>query len=298
MKRPGRAGGALRETNMLNAVRNVASTVRWRLKPLRWAGKGFYQLRHFAQGRRGYGDTPADSAGRELFQQMEQLGFAKLDRKLAVADIDLAPLAGAAGGKSFVDILDRYPEETAAAFAQVVNDPEIGSFIMRYFGGNPWLWNVALNYSDVSKGLTDSQLWHFDYGDVRQLHALVYFSDVGERAGPFTFIEKPLSTKVPRHPLLIERLNDSDLTPHGLDAERDRTRLCGQRGDVFFNDPGVLLHQGARCETPRLVLFISFTTPAPMSRGGRSTISSSARKFLVKRRGENRQGGLPDEVLF
>lgn len=281
----------------MRQVRKLASDLRWRLKPIRWAGKAMYGIGDIGRRSRTALPTPPIVAG-ALHEQLVRDGYAKLSRSIMPSEIDLTALNGAAAGRSFVDVSDRFPDAFADVFSRVVNDPEIAGLVMRYFDGRPWLWNAALNYSDPSRGLTDSQMWHFDYGDVRQLHIMVYFSDVGPASGPFTFLEGALSDRIKRHPLLIERLADADLAAYGISPAEQATRLFGKRGDVFLSDPGRLLHQGARCETSRLVMFISFTTPAPMSKGGRATMSAGKRAALVQARQQNRvDGSLPDHVL-
>lgn len=284
----------------MNRVRKLASTLRWRLKPVRWAGKAVYGIGDI--GRRGLSlrQLPKrDAAITPLYEQFERDGYAKLPRSIMPPDIDLASLSGVAAGQSFIDVSSRFPDAMADVFSRVVNDPELSAVVLRYFNGRPWLWNAALNYSDPSRGLTDSQMWHFDYGDVRQLHIMVYFSDVGPTSGPFTFLRSELSDRIRRHPLLIERLTDADLAAdYGISLPEQATRLFGTRGDVFLNDPGRLLHQGARCETSRLVLFISFTTPAPMSKGGRAVMPPDRRAALVRARQAGCvAGSLPDHVL-
>jgi hypothetical protein len=90
-----------------------------------------------------------------------------------------------------------------------------------------------------------------------------------------------VSDKVTRHPLVIERKTDENLkAEYGIDAAASVVRLTGKRGDVFVNDPGLLMHQGARCQTERLVLFITFTSRAPMSKGGRATMNAGDRSRL------------------
>jgi hypothetical protein len=89
-----------------------------------------------------------------------------------------------------------------------------------------------------------------------------------------------LSRQVPRSSYQIERFTDESLrSACGIDPA-EAVRLVGKRGDLFLADPGVLLHQGARCEKPRLVLFMTFTTTTPMSRGGSKTLSDTQRRDL------------------
>lgn len=263
---------------MASSVRQFASAVRWRLKINRWIGKAIYsvidaplRIRHKA----------APAAGSPLLEAMLRDSFAKRPEKLLLPEIDLTQHAGKAVGKPFVDVADAHWSAVEAAFVDLLADPEIANLVNGYFAGRPSLWNVALNYSDPSQGTTDSQLWHFDYGDVRQLHLTIYFSDVDRDCGPFTFLPAAVSDNIRRDPFVIERLTDADIAQqYSFDAQAAAVRLTGSRGDVYINDPGRLMHQGARCAKPRLVMFVTFTSPSPMSRGGRWTISKSKRAML------------------
>lgn len=282
---------------MSGNIRSIVSTLRWRLKPVRWAGRWAGTLtrvsRQTRQRRPSGGSLPA------LLGELRQHGHAKYGEPFEIPQVDIAALAGRAKGAAFADVTTEHPDLVARVFANIVNDPVLSNVINGYFDGDPWLWNVALNYSDPSDTLSDSQMWHFDYGDVRQLHFMVYFSDVDETAGPFTFLDAALSDKVDRHPLIIERLTDDDLSQrYEIEAQSQAIRLTGKRGDVFLNDPGRLLHQGARCARPRLVMFVSFTTPTPMSKGGKRTISKDMRAKLVEVRQAGSAGSaLADHVI-
>jgi len=273
-------------------IHDVASFVRWRLKPNRWAVKGLNALAELP--RRAGEPEPASVPPSALIEQMKRESFAKLDRTLDLPEFDLAAYRGRAGGKSFVDIKDDHRALVMDTFVRLVGDKGTTDLVMDYFDGRPWLWNVALNYSDPSQGMTDSQLWHFDYGDTRQLHLMVYFSDVTEESGPFTFLPAQFSDRVARHPLVIERMTDEDLARRfGIDAASAATRLTGTRGDLFVNDPGRLMHQGARCTRQRLVMFVTFTSRSPMSRGGSQTIDRQERQAF----GEALRKAAPDNLL-
>lgn len=259
-------------------LHDVASFLRWNLKPNRWAVKGINTLRDLPSRM---SENVAPSPPSPLLDMLVSDGYGKLPRTIAVPEIDVSPYAGQARNKPFVDITADYPDVVEKAFVDILADPETAAMIHGYFEGRPWLWNVALNYSEPREGLTDSQLWHFDYGDQRQLHLMAYFSDVGEASGPFTFLRMEDSQRVARHPFVIERMTDDDLANRfGIDAKAGTVRLTGKNGDLFVNDPGRLMHQGARCSTTRLVMFVTFTSRAPMSSGGGRTIAPAARKRL------------------
>jgi len=263
----------------VNKLKLAGSFVRWRLKPVRWSGKLLGQLTQITN------QAPANP---EWFKEitvasaeLEAKGYTKITTELSLPLIDVTRLEGKASGKSFVDIGPEFPVILEEAFVQIMKLPGLQETVLNYFKGRPHLWNVAMNYSDMSDRVSDSQFWHFDYGDTKQLHFMAYFSEVGLDCGPFTFLDASTSSKVTRHPLVIERLTDGDLARyHDIDVHQQSIRLVGSKGDLFAADSGRVLHQGARCAKPRLVMFITFTTPTPMSRGGRATMPDSLRMGL------------------
>jgi len=109
---------------------------------------------------------------------------------------------------------------------------------------------------------------------------LLYLTDVDEASGPFSFIDKKKSLVAERSSWIVERWTDSQLEKMGVDLSTSVNRLIGFMGDVYAADPGVLLHQGARCQRPRLVMFVTFTTQCPMSKAPRHTITLAERKRL------------------
>lgn len=260
-------------------LRKIASFLRWRLKPKRWAVKGVHTMLDLP-GR--IMETPAPPPPSPLLDMLMADGYGRLPRLLSVPEIDLAPYAGKAKDKAFIDIAANHIDLFEKAFVELLDDPDTEAMIHGYFDGRPWLWDASLNYSEPRDGFTDSQLWHFDYGDRRQLHLMAYFSDVGLENGPFTFLKTAESDRVERHPFVIERMTDEDLAKNfGIDAQAKQVRLTGKRGEIFVNDPGRLMHQGARCRSTRLVMFVTFTSRAPMSKGGKSAIRPDVRERLA-----------------
>jgi hypothetical protein len=211
------------------------------------------------------------------------MGFAQHPRSsFELPQVDIDALAGKARGEAFFNVLPANWERFKPLICELLRDPLIVDTLLRYFDGKPWLWNVALNYSDPSEGEQESQLWHFDYGDVRQLHFMLYFSEVDADSGPFTFFPAEVSDRVPRTYLEIERFDDHQLRTDFAIDPASAVRLTGHRGDCFINDPGRTMHQGARCKKPRLVLFLTFTTPTPMSMGGSRTLRAAQRQDLLQ----------------
>lgn len=250
----------------------TASFVRWDLKVTRFLE---FQLNRILNFRKAFNKKIAFSPN-YILDEMENNGFCKLNESIYVPEIDFSSLKNASGGAAFVDVSARYEQEVLQVFEAVMQVDGVEDTVCGYFGGRPWLWNIALNYSDpCEEGAEEtSQLWHFDYGDRRQLHMMIYFSDVTEKSGPFTFLPMQYSQRIGRSIWRIERFTDDSLKKtNEIDAEAQRVCLTGKRGDVYLADPGKLLHQGARSHLPRLVMFITFTSLMPMSKGGRSTMS-------------------------
>ncbi len=282
---------------IVKKIKIIYSFFRWRLKPVRWAGKLLGQLRQVPQLM--YAQSERKASGTKAYVELISKGYTKFATGLSLPLLDVLRLAGRGSGKAFVDVSQDFPDQLAEAFVKFMALPGAQETVLDYFDGRPRLWNVALNYSDVSDQASDSQLWHFDYGDTKQLHFMVYFTDVELNCGPFTFFDAPTSAQVPRHPLVIERLTDDDLSRnYGINVSQRSIRLVGARGDVFAADPGRVLHQGARCSQPRLVMFITFTTPAPMSHGGSSTMSNAQRIALWNSLADSGAAVLDKRVFF
>ena len=262
-------------SNLINYIKYL----RWNLKWLRYPGKPF---RHVTRLFRKPSSTRHKGAEETVFSArlkeqawdqiyLPDIGFALDQRHLSLAK----------NSASFVDVSSLYKAEFNACVSEILSAPAVTERILDYFSGEePWLWNAALNYSIPKEGMSDSQFWHFDYGDSKQLHLFYYVTDVSSESGPFSFMPKQISERILRNPLLIERLTDKDLADRYSIDPSDKNQLVGTSGDLFFTDPGVLLHQGARCSKERMVLFITVSTSTPYDLGGRSTMNTSARREL------------------
>jgi len=217
-----------------------------------------------------------------LYESFCESGYAAvLSKQFALPPIDAGRFLGMAKDRTFFNAVESHWGDLKPLVCDVLEDQQVKDCLLRYFDGCPWLWNVALNYSEPNEAPQDSQLWHFDYGDTKQLHIMIYFSDVDLDSGPFTFFPADLSRRIPRSKFVIERLTDTELEANGIKVA-ESVRLTGKRGDVFIADPGRVLHQGARCKKPRLVLFLTFTSTTPMSDGGSKTLGLDMRRDLYK----------------
>lgn len=283
--------------NIISLPRQTYTFLRWKLKLPRYLGKFFRSALRGARRTVAPG-LPTDCVNR-LYATFQETGYAAVPgARFKLPDVDLKALAGKCKDDTFYNVLDPHWEALKPLVCEVLADREITDCIVRYFDGQPWLWNVALNYSEPLDRVQDSQLWHFDYGDTKQMHLMLYFSDVDRSSGPFTFFPAAVSARVRRSKFVIERFTDADLADQfGIDAAQT-IRLIGDRESAFIADPGRVLHQGARCMTPRLVLFLSFTTQTPMSLGGSKTLPAPMRRDLYQHYKQNRQAPIFREEFF
>ena len=277
-------------------MKSLLSILRWNLKLTRYLERFFNQIKGFKKLFRYKRIVYTQS---EYLLAFNKEACLKLESIENLPQINLDSLKGRANGKAFIDLANEYSETVTSIFNKVMCQEGVEDFIVGYFNGKPWLWNCALNYSDPSKQQTGSQLWHFDYGDTKQLHLMLYFSKVDEDSGPFTFLPHQYSKMVKRNTFLIERLTDEDLKHrYNYDVKELQSKLIGDRGDLFSADPGKLMHQGARAIKPRLVMFITFTTPSPTSHGGKSVMNGEMRRKLFKAYQEDCKNGILTKEVF
>lgn len=266
---------------IIKKLRHIYLFFRWQLKPVRKLTKAVFMVtRH---GKKMTTSGAQDDAENVYFKNLNTLGYTKIQENIVFPVVQINKFQGQSGDSSFVNVAKEEWQTVKDLLVDVLTNEKLSSTIRAYFDGNPWLWNIALNYSEANNRITDSQLWHFDYGDTRQLHLMAYFSDVDLNSGPFTFLNANDSDKVNRSPWTIERFTDDDLsTKYGIDVDSQAIRLTGSTGELFLADPGRVLHQGARCNKPRMVLFATFTSVAPMSFGGARTLRPDQREDLYK----------------
>lgn len=258
---------------------------RWNFKPIRWLGKFARAVRSFKFKNDKYffhQNSIKQSNKSQLVSSLRDNAYVMLDSPVDLPSITLDNFNdyNFKGGQSFYDVKGKYWEDIKNYVTQVFLDETFTTLICSHFKKEPRLWNIALNLSRPTDGLLDSQYWHFDYGDTQQLHFMIYFSNIDNESGPFTFLPLKESLKIPRSFFMIERFSDSNLTKHGTSVD-SAVRATGKRGDIYIADPGKLMHQGARCQKDRLVLFISITTQSPMSKAKDSTIDDDLRKSLL-----------------
>jgi len=252
------------ERKIMISLRKIASFIRWRLVPVRYAtlltGARWNKLfvpppyrnkitaeinvKGFASGP----DVPTDL----LLQAVEVY---KPRTKAVVAKLN---------GHPFVNLFyeeDIDPQNPIFRFAFSKDVLDVAA---DYFGGRLILDSIQVLYSYPTDGpLRESQYWHLDYGDRKSFHCVSYLNDVlTPEEGPFVYVDKPATKKVGRS-MIVRRISDQQF---GIELKEDSIKsFYGKAGSSVMIDPSACYHYGSRCKTPRLAVFVTFSSWFPFA---------------------------------
>lgn len=129
----------------------------------------------------------------------------------------------------------------------------------RYFGRVPLLTAVSLWWSPPNASVKQSQLFHCDGEDERQLKFLFNITEVTPESGPFTLIPAGMSEHIrtTRNVVAGDKVADKVIDAAG--AVPDCVTMTGAPGDGACVDTCRLLHFGSRGNsTTRVVLMLRF----------------------------------------
>lgn len=142
-------------------------------------------------------------------------------------------------------------------FAFAVSHPVI-DLATRYFGGVPLLTACSLWWSPPNDTVQQSQLFHCDGEDRRQLKFFFNVSEVTEEHGPFTLLPGGLSDRIrERRNIVAGKVADEVLEAEG--ALDKCLVLTGAPGEGACVDTCRCLHYGSRGNSKtRVVLMLRF----------------------------------------
>ena len=170
--------------------------------------------------------------------------------------------AQAAGPKEFLIsiIRDEQAFEHAGLMELALSQP-ILRLASKYLGSVPMLSGLRLWFTPPNSTAVDSQLYHCDREDQRQLKVLVNITDNGHQSGPFTVLPAAASQRAKSavgYSYKNYRLSDEQVWSV-VDPD-EAVSFVGPRGSAYFADTSRCLHYGSRQNTqPRLVLMVQYT---------------------------------------
>jgi hypothetical protein len=248
---------------MLSTAKSVASFLRWRLTPIRYAGRlrflnpsNFY-VKYKPIGTKakeieadGYSTGPTISS--DLLKDIQQIYVPRT--KGLSANGSKAPFINLNGAEDFT---------ADSPLMKFAFSPEVLDVALDYFGDHLRFDKIQVLYSfpTDSGELKESQKWHLDYNDSRTLHCVAYLTDVlDDQHGPFALIDKHVSKKVGRG-LIVRRIDDKTMLQESGGAKK--VVVYGKAGTSVFVDPAVCYHYGSRCRVGRLAVFVTFSSDKP-----------------------------------
>lgn len=170
--------------------------------------------------------------------------------------------AKAAAPKEFLIsvIKDEQMLDYASLSTLVVSHPLI-ELAAKYFGTVPMLSGVRLWWTPPNTSISESQLFHCDREDRRQLKFLINVTEATPDTGPFTLIPAGESERIKAtlgYSHKTYRLTDDEVFRVG--APNEIITLTGPPGSVACVDTSRCLHYGSRNNSqPRLLLMVQFT---------------------------------------
>jgi hypothetical protein len=244
----------------MSAVRSVYSFLRWRLVPVRYAGK------LAARPRAGSAFVPRSALtaaierdGHHAGPRLEPETLAQIQAIYRPRMVDVTPTQG---GHPFTNIVRAEDYAPGNPVFRHAMSPQVLDVAHDYFNGRFVLDSIQVLYSWPTPGpLRESQMWHKDYGDSRSLHCMTYLNDVTTADdGPFVFVDKADTRRIRRVPY-IRRIDDASFRAE-LGGGQLR-QFHGRAGESVFVDPSVCYHYGSRCVHARLAIFVTFNTDRP-----------------------------------
>ena len=277
--------------------RSIASFLRWRVVPVRMAGRA-KQLRprHITRALTTRRGKPVSEVGKAIERSGYCVGKPMpadvLEQITALIEPRFASAPASTNSHTFVNLMqdEDYTVDSPIiryAFSKDVLDPALD-----YFGNRTRLYAIQLLWSFPHNGpLRESQKWHRDFSDSRCLHNITYLNDIrSEAGGPLMFVDKDDSAKVKGSPF-IRRIEDD--TFYSEVGHSEPITVLGDAGTTVLMDPAACYHCGSRCKSPRLALFVSFNSDLPYV-SETAPISRHADALMAA--GRELRPDLPDDI--
>ena len=248
----------------MSSLRKIASFVRWRLVPVRYATM-LGSLRWSKVLR----NPPSRMAS---IHEIEQKGYTAgptvppemLQRILDIYQPRAQFVKPKPGGHPFVNLFQAEDISPDNPVFQFTFSPEVLDAATDYFGGKIILDSIQVLYSWPTEGqLRESQYWHLDYGDRKSFHCVAYLKDVlTPEDGPFVYVDKDTTKKIGRS-MIVRRIPDQQFDDELINGKKEY--FYAKAGTSVLVDPSACYHYGSRCKTPRIAIFATFSSYFPFA---------------------------------
>jgi hypothetical protein len=246
----------------MNKLNEIKSFLRWRVVLVRYLTRIMNKKINIAIS--DYPNIDADISELQVNGYMQGLELNKIqvNEILDLYNDKIKSVVPKVSGHPFVNLVTDEDITIDNPIVKLTFSKEILDPAIKYFNGEISLDSIQFLYSWPTSGeMRDSQKWHYDYGDSKSYHAIIYLNDVTDITyGPFTFINKFDSKKIKWSPF-IRRVEDDQFKKELSNGEI--LFFYGNAGKSVIVDPACCYHYGSRCKTPRLALFLTFNTSNP-----------------------------------
>ncbi len=211
---------------------------------------------------------PGNEADRQLasdgYVLFDREALPDLQRALEVHRDDLLDLVRAAEARHMNKTANKQMLTTVVRNDGFFDLPEIMKFVVsrpivelatRYFGRVPVLTSVSLWWSPPNDSMQQSQLYHCDGEDARQLKYFFNITDVTQEQGPFTLLPGEISDRIRAAKGIVARkVRDEEIDE--FDGDRQKLVLTGKSGEGACVDTCRCLHYGSRGNSKARVLLM------------------------------------------
>ena len=198
----------------------------------------------------------------------ELFGAGKLDELLSAANFDRAPRRTNRQKPFISEFFEEMPTITDdSKFAEAALSERVLTIVSTYLGMSPRFQEFTLteiNAVPGSEPRTSSMRWHRDPHDRRLLKMFIYFTDVGENNGPFTYVRG--SNYPNTYSKIFPQVPPAGVYPPDGDVEKkvnpkDVVKAMGNAGTVVFADTAGLHRGGYVLKDRRRMLTAGFLPP-------------------------------------
>ena len=167
--------------------------------------------------------------------------------------------------KYFFNLFDKREVLHSSKILELAKNKNILYVVSHYLGIFPVLTNISLWYTPKNKNqlMVESQLFHLDHEDFKQVKCFVYCNNVNQNSGPLMIIDKLKSIKTQKK--INYKMNSNSkriMDEKKYFSDNDIFHFIGKKGSMALVDTSSCFHCGGRSISgDRLMLSFQYITP-------------------------------------
>ena len=160
------------------------------------------------------------------------------------------------------DTFDLIKTNEVRSLIKYFNENKVVNIIENYFGSTPYILDVNMWWSNISKKLDSysAQDFHFDLDSIKFLKIFIYLKDVSDNEGPHVYVKGTHRTFNKPYKLLkrgYSRISDEEISKYYDDNKIQK--ITGKKGTIIIGDT-TCFHKGlVPTKGNRLIFEITFS---------------------------------------